>query len=456
MKDGAVRIPMRDFIRWSGGEGCGRLPEYFKGVQIDSRKITGGELFVALSTERRDGHDFVQRAMESGAAAALVRGEEAWHCPDAGLGLVRCKDPAAALARAAAEYRKTFKGVIGAVTGSCGKTTVKELTAAFMRAGGATASTKANLNNNLGLPVSILESNSSVRYGIFECGTNHPGEIAFLRDILVPDFAIITCIGTAHIEFFKTREGIAEEKGSIMAALPAGGFAVLDRDGDFFDMLAKNNPARTVSVSLKDPEADFYGEILDVDCGRVKICERGCKAVVIESSLPGVYNATNLLLAYAAARNAGVQADECAGALAGFVLPGSRWERKTINGVLWIDDSYNANPDSMKAALGTFSKMQTQGRKIAVLGDMGELGDKSAAYHAEVGKAVAAAGADVFAAVGASMCSLAAPQARSAGIETFEFKSAEQAKEFLGAFVRPGDAVLLKGSHAVGLERIVP
>lgn len=389
------------------------IPNEYSGVVFDSRKVTPGCLFAALPGATVDGHAFVRQAFKNGAKGILVRKDRAGEFTGAESSvLIPVDDVKVSLTETARSYRKMLKAKVVGVTGSAGKTTVKEFTAAFLRAKGKTHATAGNYNNDLGLPITILECPADAEFLVLEMGSNHPGEISHLAGIGRPDAGIVSSIGTAHIEFFKTQDGIAEEKGALFRALPDNGFAVVGANNDRFAM-------------LKD------------------MC--GCRLVVSDGTAPfecplvGEYNRWNMALAWCCARELGVTGVEAYGAMDGFSLPGDRWRVCDRNGVRFISDCYNANPTSMKAALETFAAEPCNGRRIAVLGDMFELGDASEALHADVRRKASGLGLDKIIFVG----------------DNFGGVSFDEAKVELFSYARPGDSVLLKASHGMALGRIL-
>ena len=388
------------------------MPE-FRGATLDSRQVKPGMLFVAVKGERVDGHDFIPQARAAG-AAGIVDGREE-------------------LARVAAEYRRTLRAKVIGITGSAGKTTTKELVAAFLRAGGFRVhATEGNFNNDLGLPLTILNCPKDAEFLVVEMGTNHPGEIAYLVDIARPDAGVISSIGTAHIEFFKTQDGIADEKGTLFARLPPDGFAVVGVNNDRYERLRAMSAARVVAV---DPSDEVGARLADELAPR----------------LPGAHNVSNARLAAACAGEFGVPIDRCVSALEDFALPGDRWRVTERDGVTYVNDCYNANPTSMIAALETFAAMPCAGRRVAVLGDMFELGAESGEWHARVLARALELPIDAVFAVGESMTDAAAV----AGRPPYRAADAAAAKAALAAFVRAGDAVLLKASHGMHLEAVL-
>lgn len=379
----------------------------FSGATLDSRAVKPGMLFVALPGEKVDGRAFIPQALAAGAA-----------------GIVEGLDE---LERVAREYRASLRAKVVGVTGSAGKTTTKEFLKAFLSQGGKTHATAGNYNNGIGLPLTILNCPPDADFLVLEMGTNHPGEIAHLVSIGRPNAGVISSIGTAHIEFFKSLDGTAAEKGMLFSALePAADgtrFAVVGRNNDRFDKLVSlvASGAETVAV---DPASDPRAARL---------------ASALAETLPGAHNVSNALLAAAAAEKWGVPFEACLSALKDFRLPGHRWETTERGGVIFVNDAYNANPASMTAALETFAARPCKGRRIVVLGDMFELGERSAELHHAVKEKVSALGFD---------------RALYAG-DAFGGGTVEEVRTALFAYVRPGDAVLLKGSRGMALEKIL-
>ena len=455
-------ILLGELADWVQGSCRGDLPPTCCGLTQDSRKIAPGMVYVALKGERFDGHRFVGDALGKGAAAALVSTE--WKIPPEldKAPLIRVGDPLKALSEAARIWRRHCRARIVGLTGSVGKTTTKELTAACLGADGRrVCATRGNLNNAIGLPLSLLTLTEYDDFGVFETGTNHPGEILHLARILEPEAAILTNIGTAHIEHFHSREAIAEEKSTLLAHLPEDGFAVLPRETACMEIIRRRSRARLVTVSLESREADYSGEVADPATGRLRIFERENGEVTeVSSGLPGAHHAADLLLAFATAREAGIQAGKIPAALKGFTLPGMRWSKSRYRDITFINDAYNANPQSMLAALDTLSRTPTAGRRVAVVGDMLELGEFSGRFHREVGERAARCGLDLLVTVGGESRRHTAEGALKAGFPASRIQSFDRAdpstREALLALLRPGDTVLLKASRGVALEKLLP
>ena len=443
---------------WCHGTWQGSVPATVSSVSTDSRAIEPGCLYVALRGEKFDGHAFAGAALEAGAAAILA--EEGADLP-AGAPALRVPDTAAALRDLAAGYRAALAPTVVGLTGSVGKTTVKEITARLLDRIGPTAKTPGNWNNALGVPKSILALPEGTRYAVLETGTNHPGEIAPLAALLRPDAAILTNIGEAHIGNFGSKDRTANEKADLLRAVPESGFVVLDATGGHYDYLRAQVRCRIVSVS-PDPAvaADFTAAASDPVAGSLTVHEAATGlSYDIRSGLSGAHQIGNLLLGIACARTLGATPEAVADALEGWSPDvKGRWEKTERNGLHFINDAYNANPQSMIKAVETFAATPCQGRRIAVLGDMGELGaELEEALHRAVGLTVFQAEIPELVCVG-SKASWIGDQARLCGMSPkhiHRVPDATAAKELLATLARPTDLILLKASHSVGLEKIV-
>ena len=449
-----------DAARWTDGTWTS-LPEApLAGVSTDSRSVTPGSLFVALRGETFDGHDFVGKAFAAGAAAALVRRD--W--PE-GAGvlprpLLRVPDPNAALSDLARGWRLASRATVVGVTGSAGKTTVKEMTATLLAALGETAKTPGNFNNEIGLPLSLLAMPETARFGVFEAGISHPGEMPPLADVLRPDLAVVSCIAPVHLEAFGKLEAIADEKAGLLRALPPGGTAVLPLDDPQFPLLRAACPCRVVTVALSDPAADYTASDVDAAAGAFTVIARDGSApdVRIETGMPGAHNVRNGLLAIAAARSLGVPWEAIAPAFRAVRRPPMRWQVSDLGGATLVNDAYNANPLSMEKALETFAAISVAGRRFAVLGDMLELGaPDEAELHRRVGRAAASASLAGLWLFGERACRWIREGALAAGMPPARVTACatqEEAAERLHDILLPGDALLLKASRGLRLERV--
>lgn len=422
-------------------------------ISTDSRTIKKGELFVALRGENFDGHKFVEDAAKSGGAGSIV--DLNWKGKvGKKFAIIRAKDTLLAYQNLAANYRKSLRVKVLAITGSNGKTSTKDFAASVLGRKFRVTKTQGNFNNHVGLPRTILEANCDHEVGVWELGMNHPGEIAALAKIAAPDAAIITNIGVAHIEFMGSREAIAKEKGALAETVDPGGTVILNADDPFSKSIADRTRANVIFAGTNE------GTIRAVD---IQQSADGSEFTIIEGAhrsraqlpVPGIHMVQNALLAVAAGRAFGVALEECAIGLATAPLTKARLQIKEINGVQFLDDSYNANPDSMKAALQTLVELDTDGKRVAVLGEMRELGAETQRGHEEVGEAAAALGIDYLIAIG-KMGAVIAGGAERAGLAHSEsVGSTSEAAERLIDIVQPGDLVLIKGSRLARTEDVI-
>lgn len=444
---------------WSGGVWIGEMPkERIRGISTDTRSGVQGALYVALVGEQFDGHRFCSAAMAGGALGVMVN-EDAT-IPE-GVSALRVADTAEALRRLAAGWRTHVGAWIVGITGSVGKTTVKEMTAHVLGGEGPTAKTRGNWNNAIGLPKSLLTMSEGTRYGVFEMGTNHPGEIAPLASLLQPDAAIVTNIGVAHIEHFGTEAATANEKADLIRAIPPSGFVVLDADSPHFAFLRAQARCRVVTTSVTG-QGDYHATAMDAIRGHFEVIERGERVgVTLSVGRPGLHQIGNALFAVAVARALGLSWEMIQARFATLSqkTPG-RWDVIEREGIQWINDAYNANPASMSKALETFAEVGRNvcGRKIVVLGDMFELGERAEVAHRAIGEQVAKQGFDQLVAVGSMAGTMIVAGALQGGLKREQIVSvpdAEAAREWLFAHARAGDAILLKASHGIGLEKVV-
>ena len=443
-----------DLAKWSGGA-WQHAPASVTGASINTKTLKAGDLFFALEGSKANGHDFVSDALARGAAGAVVR--RAFAKKHTKLPLLAVTDPAVALRAIAAGYRATLKVTIVAITGSVGKTTVKEMTADLLATVGLTARTHGNFNNNLGLPLSLLAVGPEAKFGVFELGMNHPGELAPLCKLLKSSIGIVTMVGPVHFEFFDSVQAIAEEKAEVLRCLPPEGFAILDADGDWFELLRNAAKCRLVTTAL-DTVADYVARTDAARPGAFTVTERTTgESAALQNSIPGRHHVRNALLAVAAARSQSAAWADISAALAAFQPVGLRWQRSEWHGVAIINDAYNASPPSMAAALRTFMEIPTIGQRWLVLGGMLELGAAAEDLHNELGHFVAGLKDVALIAVGELGAWIAAGafEARMATDRIEICLDCSVAAEILRARLRPGDAVLLKASRGEKLERVL-
>lgn len=422
-------------------------------VSTDSRTIKLGELFVALRGENFEGHDFVEASAKAGAAGALVDLNWAGSVPK-NFVLLRATDTLRAYQLLAANYRRSLSLKVVAITGSNGKTSTKDFAASVLARKFRVTKTEGNFNNHVGLPRTILDATSSDEIAVWEIGMNHPGEIAALAKIAAPDAAIITNIGVAHIEFMGSREAIAMEKGALAEAIEPQGTVILNADDPFTEEIAARTRARVVLAGTTG------GAVQAIE---IRQSAEGSEFTIVEGAhrcrgqLPvaGSHMVQNALLAVAAGRAFGLSIEECADGLAAAPLTKARLQIREIGGVQFLDDSYNANPDSMKAALRTLVELDSEGKRIAVLGEMRELGTESEHGHREVGETAATLGLDQLITIG-DAAELIAQGARTAGLDkVLSARSTGEAAKLLGEIAEPGDLVLIKGSRAARTEEVI-
>jgi UDP-N-acetylmuramoyl-tripeptide--D-alanyl-D-alanine ligase len=430
-----------------------------KNVCTDSRQAKTGDLFLALRGERFDGHDFIADVAAKG-VAAIVAEKSKVQSPKskvpAGPALLAVDDVRVAFGKIAAAYRRQFDLPVVAVGGSNGKTTVKELLASVLRQKFSTLASEASFNNDIGVPATLLRLDKSHQAAVLEAGTNHPGELAPLVKMIAPRFGVITSIGGEHLEFFGDVAGVAQEEGWLAELLPADGKLFLNGDSEWSEKIAARTKAKVVRVG--------FGEKNDWRAGKVRLDKNGVTFQVVAPkpefggeyrvNLLGKHQAVNSLFAIAIGAELGLTREQIQRGLAECPPPKMRLNFFEAGGVRVLDDCYNANADSTIAALETLCGLPFQGRRVAVLGDMNELGAHSAAAHAAVGKRAAELGIGQLVAVG-KMAAVTAQAARAAGLtRVFEFAEVEGALRAMKNFLKSGDVVLLKASRGVKLERI--
>ena len=421
-------------------------------ICTDTRALKAGDLFLALSGENFNGHTFLNEAAKRGAIGAVVS-EETGGLP-ADFAVLRVPDTLAALQNSATGYRQTLPLQVVSITGSNGKTSTKDLVTGVLSERFQVCKTEGNLNNHIGLPQTVLRARSTDQVGVWEIGMNHPGEIAPLAAIAAPDVAIITNVGMAHIEFMGSRENIAKEKGMLAEALKPSGYVILSADDDFSQSIAARTNADAIYTGID--KGDVYATNLVPHLGGVRftLVADGNK-VEAEIPVPGVHMVRNALHAVAAGRVFGLTLEECAAGLKGIQLTKGRLEQKIVRGIHILDDTYNANPDSVAAALRTLSQVPAAGRRIAVLGRMGELGTQAEEGHRSVGAVAAQEGIDYLIGVGeeARWITEAAYGAGMGRVQHCD--SVEDCVKALRATAKMGDIVLVKGSRSARMERIV-
>lgn len=421
-------------------------------ISKDTRTLLPGDLYLALRGEHFDGNQFVSDAVSKGAVGAILDDPAAVSGLPGGFPVILVSEGGAALHRLAASWRDRLSATIVCITGSSGKTSTKDFTAAVLGVRFRTSKTSGNFNNAIGLPLSMLSASVTDGAAVWEIGMNHPGEVAPLTALARPSVAIVTNIGVAHIEHLGSREAIAREKAALLAGLPSDGTAIFPDGDDFSEFLA--SMARGKRVRTGGPSCGIRAEEVSVGLEETVFTlladGRKCRARL---PMPGVHMVSNALLAVAAGLACGVSVEECAEGLSTAPVSSGRLTHRVIRGVVFLDDTYNANPDSMIAALEVLSSLPSQGRKIAVLGPMGELGDHAEEGYRRVGAAASMA-ADLVVTTGPETAPMA--EAASSGSAKIQSVSdGDAACHLLRSLTAPGDLVLVKGSRSAHMETVL-
>ncbi len=423
----------------------------FTGVSTDSRNIHPGDLFIALDGVNFKGSDFAATALQAGAVAVLLNQTACVPKPESGsdAGCLLVEDTRIALGQLAACWRRKFDVQVVAITGSNGKTTVKEMLAGILRAASGNAAvlaTRGNLNNDIGMPLTLLQLKASHRYAVIEMGMNHPGEIAYLSQLASPEIALINNAGSAHLQGLGSVEAVAQAKGEIFSGLKQGGIAVYNAD-DVFAALWRTlaGGCHTLDFALEHPAAvtgllDDNRLALQTPAGNFSVT----------MPVPGLHNARNALAATTAALALQLPVEFIVEGLEQFSGVAGRLQFKAgRQGVQLIDDTYNANPASMYAAISVLG--QRKGRRVLVLGDMGELGDSAAELHAELGRVALRAGIEKLYALGP----LSENTVQTFGNRAQHFSSLMDLQQSLEQELDENTTVLIKGSRYMKMERVV-
>lgn len=418
----------------------------------DTRSIRPGDLYVALRGENFDGNRFIEEAAAKGAVAALCDAEAPAGLPGE-FGILSTPDSLTGMTLLASSWRSKLNLQSVVITGSSGKTSVKDFTTAVLRSRLRTTATEGNLNNHIGLPLSILSANLEDEAAVWEIGMNHRGEIAPLAGLSKPKIGIVTGIGTAHLEFLGSREAIAREKGDLLEKLPESGFGIIPAEDDFAEELRSRTSARVLGVGFDrgDLRANSFTHekegsrfVIDGEFGRAEAF----------LPVPGRHMIGNALMAVAAGVLCGVPLEQCAAALSRIELTGGRLSRVVRRGVTLLDDTYNANPDSMIAALETLQAFPTSRRKIAVLGKMGELGIHAAEGYRRVGEKAATV-LDALICVGEEASAIAKVGLEKGLSDVTTVPDNSAAATLLSSISKEGDLILLKASRSARMEEIL-
>ncbi|GMU69683.1 MAG: UDP-N-acetylmuramoyl-tripeptide--D-alanyl-D-alanine ligase [Steroidobacteraceae bacterium] len=447
MSAAAVRT-LGEFARACGGRLVGADRAY-TGVSTDTRSLRAGEMFVALQGPRYNAIEFVGAAAAAGAAAVVVTAAR-----DAQVAQIIVPDTLAALTRAAADWRGRFAIPLIGVAGSNGKTTAKEMTAAILGEAGNCLATQGNLNNHIGVPVTLLRLDATHEFAVIEIGANRPGEVAALAALARPGIGLVTNAGAEHLEGFGSLEGVARAEGELFAALAADGVAVVNHDDTYCGLWHGMTRARVVTFGLT-PGADFHARDIETAVGaegfatRFTLCSPGGE-VAVRLRLAGRHNVANALAAAAAAVAAGATLAHVAAGLAAMRAVKGRLNFRTTRAGAWlVDDSYNANPSSMRAGIDVLAALG--GRRWLAIGDMGELGAHAGAAHADIGRYAREHGIERLFATGP----LSALAVETFGAGAQWFPDAEALTRELDAALAADVRLLVKGSRSNRLERVV-
>jgi len=428
------------------------------GVSKDTRNIRAGDLYVALKGERFDGHQFVRQAVQAGAVGVLVSDAQTLDVAQ-----VQVDDTRIALGRLAASWREKFNGKLIGITGSNGKTSVKEMCKKILvdfAGESAVLSTRGNLNNDIGLPMMLLELNPAHRFAVIEMGANHVGEINYLTTIAKPDVALVNNVGPAHLEGFGSLDNIATAKAEIYNGLAESGVAIINLDDAFSAVWKKYCTAtrptnRVLGFSMLDTTADVYAKpFADNNYLIVSKVNATVEQAELSLKVPGVHNVMNALAAICATLMVGVPLQAIIASLAQFEnIKGRLTVKTSAAGYQVIDDTYNANPLSVTAAINVLAAMQdvNTNNTILVLGDMAELGENAEQLHAEIGRKAKASGIRKLYATG----KLSMNTVNAFGSKGFHFQNKEALVTALLNALKSDDVVLVKGSRSAAMEEVV-
>ncbi|HEX3357190.1 MAG TPA: UDP-N-acetylmuramoyl-tripeptide--D-alanyl-D-alanine ligase [Tepidisphaeraceae bacterium] len=448
-------LSIQDIKRAISGRSLSVIPEvtpFVKSICTDTRRIEPGCLFIAIKGDKFDAHEFLADAAKSGAIAALVEKPPA--TPIANFHLIGVLSTRRAMGKLAMHVRKQMRAKVIAVAGSNGKTSTKHLIDAALSAKLKGSISPKSFNNDIGVPLAIFPADPSQDYLVLEIGTNHFGEIKNLSDIALPDIAVITNCGAEHLEFLRDLNGVRRENAEIVSGMTAKGTLIVN--GDDPDLLKEieSFPGQKITFGLNETN-DLFASNIECDQTGVRFSLNKSRRRVFVPML-GKHNACNALAALAVARRMGVNEEQAIESLATAHGPEMRMQLQSIGPITLINDAYNANPSSMRAALQTLAALQSPGRHIAILGDMLELGSTSDRYHREMGQVAAQCKLDLLVCVG-HQAALIAEEAGTAGLPNdriLRFNDSTEATRGVPVRLKDGDLILLKGSRSMRLEAI--
>lgn len=444
-----IDFTLKQIAEITGGEYYGpaeMLNTKINGITIDSRAVQPGSLFVPIVGERFDGHNFIASAAEKGAVASLSHNEGEWSCP-----VIRVKSTEEAFRAIAGAYRARFDIPVIGVTGSVGKTTTKEIIASVLSQRFDTLKNQGNLNNQTGVPLTLFRLMENHGAAVVEMGTNHHGEIAALADIVRPTIGVITNIGESHIEYLGSRDGILKEKSDIFRNIGSEGKAIVNGDDDKLSTL-KGKMDNLITYGFGEKNDIQAKDITDKGLeGSEFTAVYGDKSLRLTVPAPGRHMIMNAMCAMAVGLSLGMAEEEIASGVAAYRPAAGRMDIIKCSSITLLSDAYNASPTSMKGSIDIACR--TEGRSVLILGDMLELGNNAPQYHYQVGQHAAQAGADILISVGELSREINRGAAEG-GVDTIHFEDRAALTEKLKDIIRPGDVVLVKASHSMGLEHI--
>ena len=448
-------ITLQQLLEATGGELVARGQRALTaGLTTDSRAVAEGSIFLALKGEKFDGNTFAAAASQQAAAVVVSELQGEYH---PACSVVRVADSLEALQQLALWWRGQLAPlhVVG-ITGSSGKTSVKDMTRAVLATRYSTTATRGNLNNHIGVPLSLLSTEQGTQAAVWEMGMNHAGELAPLCALTQPQVGIISHIGSAHIGLLGSRDAIAQEKCTLARALPAEGWMIYPAADDYADYIASQTKAQPLPVGAPDSLVRAAHVQMTPQGSEYELIIEGLGSAHVSLPVPGAHMVSNSLLAAAAGWKLGCTLEQIAAGLGSIALTKGRLACRQEHGFTIVDDTYNANPESMRAALRTVAELRGHTRHLAVLGKMGELGEAGLAAHAEVGWFAASQGYAAVIVLGEECPeTLALCQAAAESVPALLVSTPAEAAAALRRLAAPGDAILFKGSRSAGVERVI-
>ncbi|KYZ77101.1 UDP-N-acetylmuramoyl-tripeptide--D-alanyl-D-alanine ligase [Anaerosporomusa subterranea] len=441
---------LQEVLTATGGSASSDKMTRFCSISTDTRLLQPGSLFIALSGEHFDGHNYLNTAAENGAVGVIVSRRDI--AVPAGVIVIVVADTRRALQDLARFHRQRFSGPVIAITGSNGKTTTKDMTAAVLSSRLSTLKTQANFNNEIGLPLTLLRLDQSHQVAVVEMGMRGKGEIQELAAIALPTIGVVTTVGETHIELLGSVENIAAAKAELVEAIPEDGTVILNGDNPLVRAMAKKTPAKIVFYGMVDAEVTAKA-IIQTETGMSFDCCWPNQSFRVDLATFGRHNIYNALAAIAVGRELGLTPAEICQGIASFVPDGMRLQVQAIGQYRVINDAYNASPLSMAASIEALKDIAA-GRTVAVLGDMLELGDFAVEAHRKIGEKLAAQRIDLVITVG-NLSRNIAQAAMEVGLHVEACDNHEAARQMLKKFLRAGDTVLLKGSRGMKMEQLL-